>query len=47
MGLKHIAEVTDALIYQCVVGERCMCVEGIPEGVLERIQVSMHGMSKR
>jgi hypothetical protein len=30
-----------------VVGERNICVEGIPEGVLERILVKMHGMSKR
>jgi hypothetical protein len=22
-----------------------MCIEGIPQGVLERIQVRMHGMS--
>lgn len=29
------------------VGERCTGGEGIPEGVLERVQVSMHGMSKR
>ena len=29
------------------VGERSMCVEDIPKGVLERILVKMHGMSTR
>jgi hypothetical protein len=29
------------------VGERRMGVEAIPEGVVERILVKMHGMSKR
>ena len=29
------------------VGERSMCSEGIPKGVLERILVNMHGISKR
>ena len=28
-----------------MVGERSICVEGIPEGVLEYILVIMHGMS--
>lgn len=44
---KHRAEFADADSDICVVGERSMCAEGIPEGVLERILVRMHGMSKR
>ena len=30
-----------------VVGERSISGEAIPEGVVERILVKMHGMSKR
>ena len=45
MGLKHRAEITG--LSNQAVGERSIGVEGIPKGVLERMLVKMHGMSKR
>ena len=40
-GLKHDTEITDFRFLSKVVGERSICGEAIPEGVVERMEVSM------
>ena len=40
-GAKSVTEASERYIYISLVGERSNCVEGRPEGLLERLEVTM------